>query len=285
MNPVVLSFADGTTFFVGLFLVVVAEGLLSRFRNRLVGPLLTVLTVVGTILVLISATPLPVWAYAIWSIPAIGGLVLVNLSRPPRRSCAVCGCALLAATLVLCLAEAPHHRPPRLSVADGTTVYVLGDSISAGMGTEHRCWPTVLDDVTPLRVVNLAQPGATVGSALTQANSILEPGSLVIVEIGGNDLLGGTAASAFRSELDVLVSSLRADHHEVLLLELPLFPFQNAYGRAQRDIVAKHGVAMLPKRFFSRVLGAENGTLDGLHLSQAGHNTMAQIIADLLNQK
>ena len=35
MNPMVLSFADGTTFFVGLLLVIVAEALLFCFRNRI----------------------------------------------------------------------------------------------------------------------------------------------------------------------------------------------------------------------------------------------------------
>ena len=98
-------------------------------------------------------------------------------------------------------------------------------------------------------------------------------------------MLGGTDASVFRTKLDILVSSLRADKHQVLLLELPLLPFQNAYGAAQRDVAAKHGVAMLPKRCFAGVLGTENGTLDGLHLSQAGHNAMADIIADVVKQK
>jgi lysophospholipase L1-like esterase len=33
------------------------------------------------------------------------------------------------------------------------------------------------------------------------------------------------------------------------------------------------------------VLGTENGTLDGLHLSQAGHNAMAGIIAKVIQEK
>jgi lysophospholipase L1-like esterase len=89
----------------------------------------------------------------------------------------------------------------------------------------------------------------------------------------------------FHSTLDALVASLRANQHQVLILELPLFPFQNAIGRAQRQVVAEHGVAMLPKRYFARVLGTENGTLDGLHLSQAGHDAMARIIAKVIEEQ
>ena len=285
MNPITLSFADGTTFFVGLFLVAAAEGLLLQFRYRVVRSILTVLTVVGIILVVISATPLPLWGYTIWAIPAIAGLVLSNLAIPPQRISIICAGVLLVATVALCLAEVPHHRRPHLTVPKGATVYVIGDSISAGLGTKDRCWPIILGEMMPLRVVNLAQPGATVESAIVQAKGITEPHSLVIVEIGGNDLLGETDASVFQSKLDTLVSSLCSAQHQVLLLELPLFPFQNAFGKAQRSMVSKYGVAMLPKRYFARVLGMENGTLDGLHLSQVGHDAMATIIASVIDNK
>lgn len=285
MNPFILSFTDGTTFFVGLAVVLVTEALLFRFWNRVTRPILTVVAIIGIILVIISATPLPIWAYAVWTIPAITGIVLVNRSAPPRRLCLICGVVLASSTLALCFAEAPFHRRPTLRVSPQTTVFVLGDSISAGMGTKHRCWPVVLDEMTPLRVVNLAEPGATVESAIAQAKGISEERSLVLVEIGGNDLLGGTDANAFRTTLDALVSSLRSDQHDVLLLELPLFPFQNAYGKAQRDLVRKHGCTMLPKRCFATVLGTQDGTLDGLHLSQTGHDAMAEIIANVVIQE
>jgi len=285
MNPVILNFADGTTFFLGLVLVLMAEGMLFCIRNRIARPILTILAIVGIMLVISSATPLPIWLYAIWTVPAIAGLVLSSFAALPRRHCVLYGSVLLLATLALGLAEVPHRRRPCLAIHEGTTIYVLGDSISAGIGTNHRSWPAVLDELTPLRVVNLAQPGATVESAITQAKGIAEQHSIVIVEIGGNDLLGGTDVSVFRTKLDTLVSSLRADQHEVLLFELPLFPFQNAYGKAQREIVGEHGISMLPKRFFVKVLGTEDGTLDGLHLSQAGHDAMARIVAGVISQE
>jgi lysophospholipase L1-like esterase len=83
----------------------------------------------------------------------------------------------------------------------------------------------------------------------------------------------------------MLVSSLRARNHRVLLIELPLYPFKNAFGMAQRRIAAKYNVAVLPKRCFTKVLGTKNGTLDGLHLSQEGHDAMAGIIAEVLRKE
>jgi len=285
MNPIALSFADGATFFVGLALVLAAEAIFLRFRRRVLRPALTVLVIVGIILVVASATPLPVWAYVGWAIPAVAGLVLLSREASSQSARLVACGVLLVATLGLCIAEIPHRRLPQITIPAGTTVYVLGDSISAGVGTEDRCWPTVLAEMTNLRVVNLAEPGATVEDAIVQAKGIVEPRSLVIVEIGGNDLLGGTDAAVFHSKLDALVTGLRADEHQILIVELPLFPFKNAFGRAQRRVVARHGAAMLPKRCFTKVFATDSGTLDGLHLSQTGHDAMAKIMAGVIKQE
>jgi len=69
------------------------------------------------------------------------------------------------------------------------------------------------------------------------------------------------------------------------MIELPLFPFQNAFGMAQRSAATKHGALLLPKRYFASVLGMENGTLDGLHLSQEGHDAMAKIMVSVIQER
>ena len=47
-------------------------------------------------------------------------------------------------------------------------------------------------------------------------------------------------------------------------------------------MVKWHAVALIPRRHFARVLGMENGTLDGLHLTQKGHDEMARRVVALL---
>jgi lysophospholipase L1-like esterase len=69
------------------------------------------------------------------------------------------------------------------------------------------------------------------------------------------------------------------------MFELPLFPLQNAFGAAQRSVAASHGVVMLPKRCLTKVLGMKGGTLDGLHLSQQGHNALAETVATVLHEE
>lgn len=180
------------------------------------------------------------------------------------------------------MAEIPRHRSPTLRLPPATPVVVIGDSISSGIGTGERPWPEVLADRLARPVVNLARPGATAQSARDQVRAMAGPGAFVLLEIGGNDLLNRSGSAAFEQHLDNLLADLRAGGHDVWMFELPLFPFQNAYGRGQRAAARRHGTGLIPKRHFARVLGMDRGTLDGLHLTQQGHDEMARRVARMV---
>ena len=66
------------------------------------------------------------------------------------------------------------------------------------------------------------------------------------------------------------------------MFELPLPPFYGAFGRAQREAARRRGATLIPKHCMADVLGTKNGTLDGLHLSQIGHDAMAEEIEQML---
>jgi acyl-CoA thioesterase I len=288
MNRLAVIFVDGTSFFIGLALVLAGSCLFLRIRGRIVQRVSTLSLIIGIVFVVASATPLPLWAYAIWLVACLGFLV-VGRSRSAWRGAARARVAaivvLAAASLALCAAEVPYHLSPRISVAPGQTVYVVGDSLSAGLGGEQPCWPSLLAERCRLPVVNLARPGATCRTAIGQVEGVKEPGSVVLLEIGGNDLLNGTDAAAFRTGIESLLSSLNHGQHRIVMFELPLLPFQNSFGTAQRELAAKHGAALIPKRCLSRVLGMEGGTIDGLHLSQHGHDALAESVAEMIGNR
>jgi lysophospholipase L1-like esterase len=161
----------------------------------------------------------------------------------------------------------------------------LGDSLSAGkdLSSKERCWPAVLGDMTQLTVVNLAQPGARLRNAMEQVKRVTQTNAPIILEIGANDTLEeGPHVAKFREQLDALVDSLH-DHRPILMFEIPLFPLQNAYGQAQREVAAKYGVMLIPKRCLMSVWRLKGSTLDGIHFSQTGHNAIAHMIADVLS--
>jgi lysophospholipase L1-like esterase len=66
------------------------------------------------------------------------------------------------------------------------------------------------------------------------------------------------------------------------MFELPLLPHKIAYGQIQRRLAAKYGVWLIPKRYFTDVIGGANATSDGLHLSEIGSRRMAALVAQAL---
>jgi len=94
--------------------------------------------------------------------------------------------------------------------------------------------------------------------------------SLVLIEIGGNDLLMGVSSSEYGRALDALLSKVVAPNRTVVMFELPLLPNKIAYGQIQRRLSAKYGVLLVPERYLAEVIGDANATTDGLHLSASG---------------
>ena len=82
---------------------------------------------------------------------------------------------------------------------------------------------------------------------------------VVLLEIGGNDVLGSTSARDYERDLDKLLGLLTAPNRQIIMFELPLPPFYNEFGRAQRHVAEKYRVLLLiPKRiFYKRVDGGK----------------------------
>lgn len=282
MNPVVLQLANGNSFFVGLVMVATALFLRLWFEGRLPGLVLRIGYIAGIVFVIFSATPLSIWLYCLWFGLCVTAALVVFRNKFSFQRRMLASFAVLICSLAMCFIELPFHLSPTIKVSQQQSIFVIGDSISAGISTKERVWPDTLGDLSHFKVINLAKPAATVESAMDQVTGVDDSNSLVFVEIGGNDLLGRTDSKTFYIQLDKLLGKLTAGNNQVVIFELPLFPFCNAFGKAQRNLAAKYGVILLPKHYLTDVFGLNGGTLDGLHLSQKGHDAMANSIYSLI---
>ncbi len=102
----------------------------------------------------------------------------------------------------------------------------------------------------------------------------------MLIEIGGNDYFERVAPSEFAAQLDRLLTELDRPNRQLIMLELPLPPFYNAYGRVQRELAATHRVPLISKRQFARVVFTSGATLDTVHLSESGHSLFADMVWD-----
>jgi len=278
MMRAALFFADGRAFFFGSLLLCLALAASVRYPRNWG---CRCLALAGVGMIALSATPLPYWLYGLLLASAMACLVADCVCLAKARGRLYLVIAAVAVCLVAAATEVPRLRMPGIVDLRRSRLVVIADSLSAGMRQGERTWPTRLREDHGWDVVDLSRAGETVESALDQV-ALIPPGpAIVLLEIGGNDLLGETSAASFAAGLQRLLASVQAADRTLVMCELPLPPFSGAFGRAQRELAMRYGVELIPRRVLANVIGAPGGTLDGLHLSDAGHHLFANAMMSL----
>jgi acyl-CoA thioesterase-1 len=275
MNWLVYHIVSGHAFFTGAFLLV-AAAVLSKQTRPMFRRLMVISFLVGAIAVSVSSTAIPNWYYGIAAVITLLWIV----SRYKKQWSRGAAYAFAGVWFVAALMELPYHVTPSLRPAPTRAITIIGDSVTAGVGggdTSER-WPSILAREHELQVQDISHMGETAASALKRVKSHSIESSVVLVEIGGNDLLGTTTSSQFGQDLDALLAHLTRKDAQVMMFELPLPAFYHEYGRVQRTLAAKHHVKLVPKRVFLSVIAGSNSTLDSIHLSASGHKLMADCV-------
>lgn len=278
MNPIVYHIASGQSFFTGCTLIILAA-LMSLSDKPWTRRMMGLSFLLGMIAVVVSSTPLPWWSYGVLGTVTLTWLLVQFRKRKQR--------GLTYAMIVVWLAavglELPFHLLPHVEPVADRSLTVIGDSVTAGLGdAKTTTWPVLLNHAHGLTVQDLSRVGATVSSAQKQVAETQVESPLVLLEIGGNDILGSTTSAQFETGLEQLLAELAAPGRQLVMLELPLPPFYHQYGLVQRQLARKYGVKLVPKRVFLSVLAGGGATLDSIHLSQAGQQQMANVVWEIV---
>jgi lysophospholipase L1-like esterase len=279
--PFVWFCASGNSFFLGSSLTILAVVISVRRTGPFGSTLISALVITGFLLIVFAAMPFSVAFYASMVISVAIMLFCVGA----RRAFKIARGTGRVIILFLCVAGIIRELSfqPAVNLLDDEPLYVIGDSVSAGIGgPSEMTWPRVLADKYAVEVVNFAKPGATVASASEQAKQIGDGPGFIFLEIGGNDLFAPTPPTQFRKDLAQLLEKVVHPNRTIAMLELPLFPWDIEYGRIQRELARSFNVALIPKRFFVNILRESGSTLDLAHLSAQGHQRMADQVANLL---
>ena len=279
MNGLVYHIVSGQAFFSGVALLILAAFASTRtkpFYSRV-----TVLAfLIGVIAVVVSSTALPYWCYGVAGV-AMLVWVASAFEAKWRRSTAI---TMGSVWLVMALWEFLYHLNHSLASAQTRTLTVIGDSVTAGVDGDEtsETWPSLFARQHHIQVQDISHIGETAASALRRAKTLSIESSVVVVEIGGNDILGSTTTAEFSRDLEALLAFLESPDRQVIMFELPLPPFCHEFGRIQRTVAAKHKVTLIPKRVFLSVIAGSGSTLDTIHLSQSGHQFMADVVWQLV---
>jgi acyl-CoA thioesterase I len=283
VSPLFLYFASGESLYSGALLLIVAI-VISMSRKISITGLRGIAAWLGLAMMIMACPPFSGTVDALFGAAFLVWFIAINKdasrSSWSRIRVGASG-VLISFVLVLSAVEFSHRKMPVILGPAGDHLVVIGDSISSGLDSRTPAWPSLMQRMTGIEVRNLARPGATTQDARTMARQVLPEDHIVLLEIGGNDLIGDTSASEFGRQLNALIAQLTASGRTIAMFELPLLPQKIEYGQVQRRLAAKYGVVLIPKRFLARVMTGVNATTDGLHLSSVGAQRMVAIVTQV----
>lgn len=272
MNSLILyHLLSGHAFFSGTMLIVIAAGI-SLFPKR--KSLAITFCLIGMILIAISGTPfsLPMYLIAVIAITTwLGGM----RSKKWNRYFAI---GLISLLVGMAIYELGYQFSPKLQPVSKRSIAIIGDSVTAGLDDGTITWPNLMSKENQLEIEDYSHVGETAASADKRIEDQRIESPVLIIEIGGNDLLGSTSAEKFENDLRKLLERVCDSDRQVVMFELPLPPFRNAYGAIQRRLANEFHVRLIPKRKFLSILLPEESTLDSIHLSQTGQKRMAEVV-------
>lgn len=177
---------------------------------------------------------------------------------------------LAAIALAGCRGEAPVPEPTPSETAAATErpvmgperrIVAFGDSLFAGYGLEDgESYPAQLEAALRARGINarIANAGVSGDTAAAGRQRLAftldaqeDAPELVILELGGNDLLRGLPPEQTRKHLEAMLAELRVRGIRVLLLGMRAPPnvgpeFGQAFDAIYPELAREYGAALVP---------------------------------------
>jgi lysophospholipase L1-like esterase len=205
-----------------------------------------------------------------------------------RRVALTRSIALIGAVVVSGLAACGRRKALGQVVPAGSVVLALGDSLTFGTGaTPDTSYPAVLAGLSGWQLVNAGVPGDTSTQALERLPALLQEHrpALVLVSIGGNDLLRRLPEADTRLHLQRICELARAAGAQVLVLAVPRPTLAAAVTGSLSDhpMYAEVAEALklpLQAQGWARVLGDESLRADQIHANARGYAQMARSVYD-----
>jgi len=194
----------------------------------------------------------------------------------------------------LLLAAGLAALPVSALAARGKVVTVLGDSITAGLGLPGR---DALPNQLHLALEKLGAPnivrGAGVSGETTEGGaarmdfSIRPDSALVVVALGGNDLLQGLDTRTTKANLDRIVTRLRARHMGVVVAGIHAPPelgrgYARDFDAVFAEVAKAHGVALYPDLLAGVGRNPMLKQPDGIHPNAKGVLIIAKGLAPVV---
>jgi lysophospholipase L1-like esterase len=189
---------------------------------------------------------------------------------------------LLLAALASCGESVPRVAP----VAPSEVIVAFGDSLTYGTGAaETESYPVVLGQLIGRKVVRAGVPGEVTAQGLVRLPQVIEEHrpALMIVCLGGNDMLRRMDEAQVRNNLREIIRAIKARGIAVVLVGVPkpalITSAPAFYGELAKEFGIPYEGKVVTDVMYQLELKA-----DAIHPNAKGYRRMAEAIADLLRK-
>ena len=195
--------------------------------------------------------------------------------------------ALLCAVTLLVACGGGDRTSYLSTLAQEANILAFGDSLTFGTGaTAEQSYPAVLAGLVNRNVIRAGVPGETTTEGLRRLPGVLdkhEP-DLVLLCLGGNDMLRKGSLSRVKDNLAEMITLVRERGIPVVLIGVPEPALVGLEAPALYSELAEQFDLPLENTVMAETLAKAKWRSDRIHPNAEGYQKIAEALADLLKK-
>jgi lysophospholipase L1-like esterase len=194
---------------------------------------------------------------------------------------------ILAALLSVVSLAGCGDKVPRLSpVGPNDVIVAFGDSLTYGTGaSESESYPAVLAQIINRQVIRSGVPGEMTSGGLARLEGVIEEHrpALMIVCLGGNDMLRKGNDAEIKANLREIIKTIQGRGISVMLVGVPKPALITSAPEFYAELAKELGIPYEGK-IVTDVLYQRELKADPIHPNAKGYRRMAEAFAELLKK-